>query len=84
MPRTTTQTKTKKAAKPVNTAEQEEQEVEAFPKTKKAVEIDEPEMIPGMEEKLDEDGMPIEDGEESEDDEIGLDDNEDFGDRWEE
>lgn len=87
MPRTTTQTKPKKVAKSTNTnTGQEGQLIEAFPKNRKAivVEVEDPEAIPGIEEKLDEDGMPItEDSEESETEEISLGD-EDFGDRWEE
>ena len=82
MSRTTTQTKGKKAAKTVNT--EQDAEIEAFPKTKKAVEIEVPEILPGIvEEKLDEDGMPIEEeAEETDTEEIALDDD-DFGDRWE-
>lgn len=89
MPRTTTQIKTRKAAKSVNTNTEQEEQVEAFPKTKKALEVDEPETILGLEEKeekLDEDGMPIVDDEESGSDDSGIDDEElnPFGDKWEE
>jgi len=88
MPRTITQTKSKKAATPVDTnTQQEEQLIEAFPKAKKAIILEEPELIPGVtEEKLDEDGMPIEEGEDTDSDEAGIDDEElnPFGDKWEE
>jgi hypothetical protein len=89
MPRTNTQTKPRKAV-PKAAATETEEHLEVFPKIKKAVEIDEPEAVLGVEEKeekLDEDGMPItEEEDELGTDEAGIDDEEvnPFGDKWEE
>lgn len=90
MARTSTQTKPRKAAAKPATVETEEH-LEAFPKAKKVVEIEEPEAVIGVveekEEKLDEDGMPItEDEDEAGTEEAGIDDEEvnPFGDKWEE
>ena len=93
MARTSTQTKPRKAVTKLAAVETEER-LEAFPKTKKVIEIEEPEAVLGTalipeekEEKLDEDGMPItEDEDEAASDEAGIDDEEvnPFGDKWEE
>jgi hypothetical protein len=93
MARTSTQTKPRKVATKTAAVETEEH-LEAFPKTKKAIDIEEPEAVLGTalaveekEEKLDEDGMPItEEEDEAAADEAVIDDEEvnPFGDKWEE
>lgn len=87
MPRTTTQIKPKKAATLVNTNIEQEGEIEAFPKIKKVLEVEEPETVLGIDEKVDEDGSPLGDSEDelaSEDATIDDEEVNPFGDKWEE
>ena len=82
----TAQIKKQSKVKTVTPADDLELAVPALGRNKKPLDLEDPELIPGSEEKIDEDTPTGEDGaEESTDDEAVMDEEEvnPFGDKWE-